>query len=122
MAQTLSHVLQIIDKFNAAFNRHDIEEVMSLMTDNCIFENTFPAPDGKRIEGQRAVRAVFADFFASSPQAVFEFEDIFGCDDRATVRWLYRWDGESGQGHVRGVDIFRIRDGKISEKLSYVKG
>ena len=64
----------------------------------------------------------FSDFFNSSPGAIFEFEDVFGCGDRGTVRWLYRWDGESGQGHVRGVDVFRIRDGKISEKLSYVKG
>jgi len=122
MAQTSSQVLQIIDKFNSAFNRHDIEAVMSLMTDDCVFENTFPAPDGKRSEGQSAVRVVFVEFFNSSPQAVFEFEDIFGCDDRATVRWLYRWEGASGEGHVRGVDVFRIRDGKISEKLSYVKG
>ena len=25
-------------------------------------------------------------------------------------------------GHVRGVDVFRVRDGKVAEKLSYVKG
>ena len=33
-------------------------------------------------------------------------------------RWRYEWDG----GHVRGVDVFRVRDGKVAEKLSYVKG
>lgn len=115
----ISSVLEIINIFNNAFNNHNIEEVM---TDDCVFEITFPAPDGKHIEGQSAVRETFSDFFNSSPKAVFESEDIFGCGVRATVRWLYRWDGESGQGHVRGVDVFRIRDGKISEKPSYVKG
>lgn len=32
--------------------------------------------------------------------------------------WRYTWDG----GHVRGVDLFRIEDDKVAEKLSYVKG
>jgi hypothetical protein len=38
--------------------------------------------------------------------------------DRAVFRWHYSW----GNGHVRGVDIFRVEDGKVAEKLSYVKG
>ncbi len=108
----------IIDQFNAAFNAHDIDAVMALMTDDCVFENTYPPPDGERFEGQAAVRANFAAFFAESPHAHFEFEDIFACDDRVCVRWLYRW----GDGHVRGVAVFRARDNLIVEKLSYVKG
>lgn len=108
----------VVDRFNAAFNAHDIEAVMRLMTDDCVFENTYPPPDGKRFEGQAAVRANFAAFFTESPRAQFEFEDTFICGDRACVRWLYRW----GDGHVRGVDVFRVHDGRIAEKLSYVKG
>lgn len=39
------------------------------------------------------------------------------------MRWLYRWvDREGKEGHVRGVDLFRVRDGKVAEKFSYVKG
>jgi ketosteroid isomerase-like protein len=110
--------LSLIDRFNAAFNAHDVDAVMALMTDDCVFENTYPPPDGERFEGQAAVRANFAAFFAQSPHAAFEFEDTFACADRACVRWLYRWS----DGHVRGVDVFRVRDGRIAEKLSYVKG
>jgi hypothetical protein len=33
-------------------------------------------------------------------------------------RWRYTWEG----GHVRGVDLFSVRDGRIAEKRSYVKG
>ena len=44
-------------------------------------------------------------------------------DREGTVRWIYRWvDGDGKPGHVRGVDVFRVRDGKVAEKLSYVKG
>jgi hypothetical protein len=39
------------------------------------------------------------------------------------MRWKYTWgNGGAGAGHVRGVDLFRLRDGLITEKLSYVKG
>lgn len=110
----------MIDAFNAAFNRHDIAEVMALMTVDCVFENTFPAPDGTRVEGKAAVRAAFAEFFRQSPQARFESEEVVAMGDRCAVRWVYRWDDTGG--HVRGIDLFRLRDGKIAEKLSYVKG
>ena len=91
---------------------------MALMTEDVLFENTFPAPDGTRYEGQAAVRRFWEQFFAGSPQARFETEDMFVADDRCAVRRRYSW----GDGHIRGVDIFRVRDGKVAEKLSYVKG
>jgi ketosteroid isomerase-like protein len=113
----------IITQFNAAFNRHDIEATMALMTEDCVFENTYPAPDGERYEGQEAVREFWESFFHASPQAVFQSEEMIACADRAVVRWVYNWvepDGRSG--HIRGVDVFRVRQGHVAEKLAYVKG
>src|SRR5262245_28858855 len=110
--------LVVIERFNAAFNRHDVDAVMGLMTDDVVFENTSPPPDGERHEGQAAVRAYWERFFAESPTARFEIEEQFAAGDRAVVRWRYAWR----DGHVRGVDVFRVRDGQVAEKLSYVKG
>jgi ketosteroid isomerase-like protein len=107
-----------IDRFNEAFNRHDVDAVMALMTDDVVFENTSPQPDGEQFVGQDAVRAFWEDFFANSPQAHFEAEEIITAGARCSVRWRYSW----GDGHIRGIDLFRVRDGKVSEKLSYVKG
>lgn len=116
-------VIDAIARFNKAFAEKDIDATMAAMTDDCIFENTFPAPDGTRAAGQDAVRREFAAFFASSPSAVFESEEQFAAGDRCIVRWTYRWQGDEGvSGHVRGVDVFKVRDGKVAEKLSYVKG
>ncbi len=115
--------ITVVEQFNEAFNRHDVDAVMAAMTEDCVFENTFPAPDGTRHQGQAAVRPVWEAFFASSPQARFESEEIFAAGDRCVVRWIYRWIGDNGaQGHVRGVDLFHVRDGKVAEKLAYVKG
>ncbi len=115
---TRAATLATIERFNEAFNRHDVDAVMALFTDDCIFENTSPAPDGERHVGQDAVRAFWEQFFAASPQAHFTAEDIFASNDRVCVRWRYDW----GEGHVRGVDVFRVVDGRVAEKLSYVKG
>ena len=107
-----------IERFNDAFNRHDVDAIMALMTDDCVFENTSPGPDGRRHEGQAAVRSAWEELFGSTPSARFDAEEIFTCGDRCVVRWRYTW----GDGHVRGVDVLRVRDGKVAEKFSYVKG
>ena len=122
MVQQETTTAEVIDRFNEAFNRHDIEAVMAMFTEDCVFDNTSPTPDGERHEGQAAVRAFWERFFASSPDAHFEAEDTFAAGDRCTVRWRYTWKSAGGTGHVRGVDVFRVRDGKVAEKLSYVKG
>lgn len=114
---------EVVNKFNTAFNQHDVQSVMALMTDDCIFENTFPAPDGERFEGQKAVRHFWEEFFQASPQAIFQTEEMITCGDRCIVRWRYEWrNAENQNGHIRGIDVFRVQDGKVSEKLSYVKG
>ena len=112
--------LEVIDRFNEAFNRHDVDAVMALMTTDCVFENTLPPPDGERFTGSAAVRGFWERFFAATPGARFEAEEIFAAGDRCVVRWVFRWD-DSG-GHVRGVDVMRVRDGRVAEKLAYVKG
>jgi ketosteroid isomerase-like protein len=114
--------LEAVERFNDAFNRHDVDGVMAAMTDDCVFENTNPPPDGARYEGQAAVRAFWEHFFRSSPSAVFEAEEMFASGDRCVVRWVYRKTKEGKPWHLRGVDIFRVRDGLVAEKFAYVKG
>ncbi len=112
-----------LTRFNAAFDRQDVDGVMAAMTEDCVFESTAPPPDGERYVGSVAVRAFWERFFQSSPGAVFEAEEAFAAGDRAVVRWLYRWrDADGNSGHIRGIDLFRVRDGKVAEKLAYVKG
>jgi ketosteroid isomerase-like protein len=107
-----------VDRFNTAFNTHDVNAIMALMTDDCVFESTGPAPDGARYEGQEAVAAVWDGLFRESPTARFDAEEIITTGDRCVVRWRYSFDG----GHIRGVDVLRVRDGKVAEKFAYVKG
>jgi ketosteroid isomerase-like protein len=111
-----------VQRFNEAVNSHDVDRIMKCMTADCVFENTRPAPDGTRVVGQAAVRSFWEEFFARSPQARFDTEDLFAAGDRCVVQWTYHWVRDGKAGHVRGVDVFRVREEQVAEKLSYVKG
>ncbi|HEY3669931.1 MAG TPA: cation diffusion facilitator family transporter [Acidimicrobiia bacterium] len=118
----MADTAEAIDRFNAAFNDHDVDAVMAAMTDDCVFENTSP-PNGQRYEGQEQVRAAWEEFFAASPDARFDGEDVIVAGDRCTVQWVYTWTNDDGTpSSLRGVDVLRVRDGKVSEKFAYVKG
>jgi ketosteroid isomerase-like protein len=122
MSKIESGVRVVLD-FNEAFNQHDVPVMMALMSEDVVFENTQPAPDGTRYVGKEQVTLFWQEFFRQSPQAHIQGEDIFGLGERCVMLWRYTWVDEHGQeGHVRGVDVFRVRDRLILEKLSYVKG
>jgi ketosteroid isomerase-like protein len=122
-----SDPIQIVRRFNDALNAADVDGMMRCMTADCVFENTDPPPDGERFEGQAAVRAFWEAFFFRSSRAQITIEEIFAQGTAQTgccvMLWRYQWIDSVGQpGHIRGVDVYRLRDGLISEKLSYVKG
>ncbi len=110
--------IRIVLQFNEAFNQHNVEAMMKLMSEDCVFDNTAPAPDGTVYSGKEAVTRFWQEFFQQSPQAHIEIEDIFGFGEKCIMRWKYSW----GSGYVRGVDLFKVEGGLIREKLSYVKG
>ena len=111
-----------IDNFNEVFHRHDADGLAALLTDDTVFEDTSPAPDGRRIEGKAGVVEFWRGWFARNPDARFEAEEVIVSGSRAVVRWVYRKVRNGQPWHLRGVDIFTVRDGKVAAKLAYVKG
>ena len=112
----------VIDRFSEAFNRHDADALAALLTDDMVFEDTSPAPDGQRIGGKAAVVAFWRNWFTHNSDAKFEAEEVIVSGDRAVVRWVYRKVRNGQPWHLRGVDIFTVRDGKVAAKLAYVNG
>jgi len=111
-----------IDRFNEAFNRHDADALAALLTDDTVFEDTSPAPDGRRIQGKQAVVEFWRAWFERNADARFEAEDVIVSANRATVLWVYHKMRNGQPWHLRGVDVFTVKDGKVTAKLAYVKG
>jgi predicted SnoaL-like aldol condensation-catalyzing enzyme len=121
--ERIESAVRVVIAFNEAFNRHDVAGMMQLMSADCVFENTAPPPDGAVYSGKAAITQYWQDFFSQSPHAHIKIEKIFGLGIHCIMRWRYDWVDEAGNaGHTRGVDIFRVQNNLISEKLSYVKG
>lgn len=115
--------IQLVKHFNDALNAHNVDKMMQFMTEDCVFENTYPAPDGTRYEGQPVVRAFWDDFMRTSREPRIQIEEIFALGDRCIMRWTYYWlDAQGRPSHIRGIDVYKVRHGLIAEKLSYVKG
>ena len=60
-----AEVERIVVAFTDATNRHDVDAILALVSDDVVFEGT-TSPDGLRIEGDRAsLRALWAAIFTS---------------------------------------------------------
>jgi len=108
--------LAVVTGFGDACNAHDIERALSFCADDMVLDSTTP-PDGELIIGHDALRALWEPIF-DDPQTRLDVEETIVTGERVIQRCLYSW----GDGHVRAVDVYTIRNGKIVEKLSYVKG
>jgi len=106
----------VVDRFNAAWAAHDLAAALALTSDDCVFESTSP-PDGERCTGQAAIRDAWQPIFDDTASK-FTVEETIAAGSRVVQLWRYDW----ADGHVRGVDVFTVRDGKVTAKFAYVKG
>ena len=124
MRQAIAEVTtEVLQAFADAWNRHDADALMAFMTDDCVFESS-AGPDlcGTRYDGHEAVRAGFAEVWATFPDAHWGNARHFVCGDRGVSEWTFtgtRTDGTRVE--VNGCDLFTFQDGKIALKNSYRK-
>jgi ketosteroid isomerase-like protein len=111
-----------VERFNEAFNPHDADALAILLTEDTVFGDTSPAPDGRRVEGKAEVVTFWREWFMRNADARLEAEEMIVSGNRVTVLWVYRKMRNGQPWHLRGVDIFTVRDEKIAAKLAYVKG
>lgn len=103
----------VIDQYNTAFLERAPKKLVNLIADDCVMEGTGPAPDGNRWTGYDECLAG-RQGLATDPSIRFEVEH--GDGDRAVIRWRV-----TGAQNYRGVNLMRVRDGKIVEALGYGK-
>lgn len=113
----------MLAEFAAAWNRHDIDALMSFMSDDCVFETvTGPERWGARHEGREAVRAAFAAAWANFPDAQWRNGTHWVAGDRGVSQSTFTGTAADGSRvEADMVDVFTFRDGKIRVKNAYRK-
>ncbi|WP_029528540.1 nuclear transport factor 2 family protein [Polaromonas glacialis] len=113
----------VLQDFADAWNRHDVDVLMSFMTDDCVFESSAGADAcGTRYVGRQAVRAGFAQVWGVFPDAHWGNVRHFVYGNRGVSEWTFTGTCADGtRVEVHGCDLFTFRDGKIFLKDSYRK-
>lgn len=106
-----------------AFNRHDIDAVMTHFADDCVF--TTVAGDneyGNRVEGRDAIAKAFSAVWAGMPDAEWADHSHVVNGDNAVSRWTFKGTDKDGNRiEAEGVDLFTIKDGKLVKKEAFRK-
>ena len=112
-----------LQAFGEAWNRHDVDAIMTFMGDDCVFETTAGKEVcGTRYEGRERVREAFARVFKMFPDAHFGNACHFVAGDRGLSEWVFTGTTAEGKKlEVNGCDVFTFANGKIAKKDSYFK-
>ena len=114
---------ETLQAFADAWNRHDVDALMSFMAEDCVFE-TSAGPDvvGTRYLGRESVRTGFSEVFATFPDAEWGSARHFVCGERGVSEWTFTGTRADGtRVEVHGCDLFTFRNGRILVKNSYRK-
>ena len=109
---------QMLKDFGDAWNRHDIDALMSFMSDDCEF-HAVAGPDllGRSFIGRAAVREGFQLAWQTFPDAAWLDGAHFVCGDRGVSESTFKGTKADGSRiEARMVDVFTFRDGRIAVK------
>jgi ketosteroid isomerase-like protein len=121
--KNMAATVELLQAFADAWNRHDIEALMTFMTDDCRFEASGgPEVCGTLWIGRYAVRTGFQEVWATYPDARWDRPRHFVCGDRGVSEWTFSGTRQDGtRVEVNGCDLFTFRGDKIALKNSYRK-
>ncbi|WP_326543974.1 nuclear transport factor 2 family protein [Pseudorhodoferax sp.] len=110
--------------FNAAWNRHDLDALMSFMTDDCVF-HAVAGPDllGRSFIGAAAVREGFELAWKTCPDASWTDGVHWVVGDHGISESTFRGTraADGLRIEARMVDVFTFRDGRIAVKNAFRK-
>lgn len=112
-----------LEAFGDGWNRHDVDYLMTFMSDDCVFETSAgPEACGNRYVGPAGVREGFSGVFKRFPDVHFGQARHFVSGDRGLSEWLFTATAPDGKKiEVTGCDVFTFKGDKIAVKNSYLK-
>lgn len=112
-----------LQAFADAWNRHDIDDLMSFMTDDCTFcANGGSETYGTTFKGRAEVRRGYMEAWNVYPDAQWNNARHMISGDRAFSEWVFTGTDRSGRRvEVAGCDLFVLRGDKIVVKNSFRK-
>ena len=124
----MQRLAEAIERYNDAWNRHDVDAIVALHAPDMVFENHTA---GEIAEGP-AVREHIAGIFAAWPDIAFRTRRLYVRDDLVVQEWtasathareLRRGDlvapASGRRVEWRGLDVIPFEDGRVKRKDVY---
>ena len=123
MAVARPVTVKTLEEILEAFNRHDLDAIMSYFADDCIFDMPRgPHPWGTRYVGKDGVRDGLASRFKGIPDVHYGDDIHWVCGNRGVSEWTLTGTTTAGvRVEVRGCDLWEFSDGFVTRKDSYWK-
>lgn len=113
---------RVVREFVAAWKRRDVDALMELMAEDCVYSASVGPEPGATFVGRDEVRVGFERLLAFDDGAEPEPGEVFACGERVVGLWGYTRRREDGRSvTVRGCDIFVVRDGLVVRKDAFRK-
>ena len=108
-------VRALIERYNDAWNRHDVDTICSMHTDDMVFENHTAGESASGGDVRRHIASIFANW----PDLSFETRRLYATPELAVCEWTANATRDGDRLAWPGVDVFPIRDGLIARKDVY---
>jgi len=115
--------LELLEQLFIAFNAGDLDKVMTMIHDDCVFEGAAgPEACGVLIEGASAMRAAFEGVYKTFPDVQWRDCKHFYANGRGVSEWTFTGTNAEGKRiESNGVDLFTFKDGKVVSKNAFRK-
>ena len=115
-----SDVRRLVDRYRAGWFGHDVDAIMSVVSEDVVFHNVTA---GERVEGAAAFRADVAAVHERWPDLGFEEHALYITADTDVAEWTARATGSDGRRlEWDGIDVINCRDGRIVRNAVYSSG
>ena len=107
------------------WNTHDVDKIVSLFTDDCIYENL---SRGQTYRGKDQLREWVKTTFEAIPDFKLDITSLFAAGDLLACEWIMTGTLSGNNPElpptgksfsVRGVTIAQLQDGKIQRNADY---
>lgn len=124
MRLSRKEIKTMMEDWNQAWEKHDLDKVMSFFHEDAFFENW----TGAYVKGAKAIRKAWRNWFDNHGNFRFLEEETFIDESlqKVTYRWVLEWPstepGHENKTEIRkGLDVLHLKNGKILNKLTYTK-
>jgi taurine dehydrogenase small subunit len=111
----------VLDRFGKAWGESDIEQLMALITDDCVYSASVGPEPGRTYIGRTAIREGFSSMLAFDASGESRGGRIFVSGPLAVAEWSYVYRASGSTREIRGCDIIEFRGLQICRKDAFRK-